>query len=53
MTPPRPRRLPKGAVVHLREPIREVTVIEDHGDGSILVMRRGISGWVNREDLEE
>lgn len=53
MPSPRPRRLAKGAVVHLREPIREVAVIEDHGDGSILIYRRGISGWVKREDLEE
>jgi len=51
--PLRPRPLAKGAVVHLKDPIREMAVIEDHGDGSILVMRRGISGWVNREDLEE
>jgi len=48
----RPKRIPKGTIIRLRTPIAEMTVIEDDGNGSVLVFRRGISGWVRRDDIE-
>jgi len=44
--------VPRGAIVRLLDPISEMTVVDDDGKGSLLVIRRGISGWVRRDDVE-